>query len=193
MLPRSGRGCNTTGRRQPGVRLLSVVCRHCTCIPEEHDHGMGKLTVRAGLPGVTIFAPVPRAPALDLYPGRLATTDAQQEVAPRAPIQVPAGVVMARATREDRTMADETIHWFAGVDWGSAKHQVCLLDGAGKVVGEREFAHSGAGLAALCEWVVSMAGDPGTIAMAIEVPHGPVVDTLLDRGFAVYAINPKQP
>ena len=36
-------------------------------------------------------------------------------------------------------MADETIHWFAGVDWGSAKHQVCLLDGAGNVVGEREF------------------------------------------------------
>src|SRR4051795_6802997 len=42
--------------------------RHfCTCIPEEH--GMGKLTVRAGLPGATIFAPVPRAPALDLCPG----------------------------------------------------------------------------------------------------------------------------
>jgi len=38
---------------------------------------MGKLTVRAGLPGATIFAPVPRAPALDLCPGRLATTDAQ--------------------------------------------------------------------------------------------------------------------
>jgi hypothetical protein len=89
-------------------------------------------------------------------------------------------------------MADETIHWFAGVDWGSAKHQVCLLDGAGKIVGEREFAHSGAGLAALCEWVVCMAGDSGTIAVAIEVPHGPVVDALLDRGFAVYAINPKQ-
>src|SRR4051812_39137219 len=99
---------------------------------------------------------------------------------------------MARATREDRTMADETIHWFAGVDWGSAKHQVCLLDGAGNVVGEREFAHGGAGLTALCEWVVSMAGDPGTVAVAIEVPHGPVVDAVLDRGFAVYAINPKQ-
>src|SRR3954454_3514320 len=28
--------------------------------------------------------------------------------------------------------------------------------------------------------------------VAIEVPHGPVVDALLDRGFAVYAINPKQ-
>ena len=89
-------------------------------------------------------------------------------------------------------MADETIHWFAGVDWGSAKHQVCLLDGAGTVVGEREFVHGGAGLAALCEWMLSMAGDPGTVAVAIEVPHGPVVDALLDRGFAVYAINPKQ-
>jgi transposase len=30
------------------------------------------------------------------------------------------------------------------------------------------------------------------VAVAIEVPHGPVVDTLLDRGFAVHAINPKQ-
>ena len=89
-------------------------------------------------------------------------------------------------------MADETIHWFAGVDWGSAKHQVCLLDGAGTVVGEREFVHGSAGLAALCEWMLSMAGDPGTVAVAIEVPHGPVVDALLDRGFAVYAINPKQ-
>src|SRR4051794_41268469 len=64
---------------------------------------------------------------------------------PRAPIQVPAGVVTARGTREDRTMADETFRWFAGVDWGSAKHQVCLLDEAGKVVGERAFAHGGGG------------------------------------------------
>ena len=42
-------------------------------------------------------------------------------------------------------MADKTFRWFAGVDWGSAKHQVCLLDGTGKVVGERAFAHTGSG------------------------------------------------
>ena len=42
-------------------------------------------------------------------------------------------------------MADKTFRWFAGIGWGSAKHQVCLLDEAGKVVGEREFAHGGAG------------------------------------------------
>ena len=54
----------------------------------------------------------------------------------------------------DETMAEETIRWFAGIDWGSAKHQACLLDGAGKVVGERAFAHGGAGLAALCDWLM---------------------------------------
>src|SRR3954449_13454389 len=99
---------------------------------------------------------------------------------------------MARGRREDRTMADKTFRWFAGVDWGSAKHQACLLDEVGTVVGERAFAHGGAGLAALCDWLMSMAGDPGSVAVAIEVPHGPVVDALLDRGFAVHAINPKQ-
>jgi len=47
-------------------------------------------------------------------------------------------------------------------------------------------------LAALCDWLVSLAGHPGSVAVAIEVPHGPVVDALLDRGFAIHAINPKQ-
>jgi transposase len=89
-------------------------------------------------------------------------------------------------------MTDETICWFAGVDWGSEQHQVCILDGAGKVKGERALPHGGAGLVALCDWLVSVAGSSGSVAVAIEVPHGPVVDALQDRGFAVHAINPKQ-
>lgn len=89
-------------------------------------------------------------------------------------------------------MTDETICWFAGVDWGSEQHQVCILDGAGRVKGERAFSHDGAGLVALCDWLVSVAGSSGSVAVAIEVPHGPVVDALQDRGFAVHAINPKQ-
>ena len=89
-------------------------------------------------------------------------------------------------------MAEETICSFDAVDWGSQQHQACVLDAAGKIIGERAFPHGGAGLAALCGWLVSMADDPGSVAVAIEVPHGPVVDALLDRGFAVHAINPKQ-
>src|SRR3954471_15544001 len=89
-------------------------------------------------------------------------------------------------------MTDETKRWFAGVDWAAERHQACLLDAAGKVVGERAFPHGGAGLASLCDWLASAAGERGRVAVAIEVPHGPVVDALLDRGFAVHAINPKQ-
>lgn len=89
-------------------------------------------------------------------------------------------------------MSEENFTWFAGVDWGSEKHQACIVDAQGDVAGEREFPHSGAGLAELSDWLLSIAGTVGTVAIAIEVPHGPVVDTLIDRGFVVHAINPKQ-
>ena len=35
-------------------------------------------------------------------------------------------------------------------------------------------------------------GDPSTVAVGIEVPRGAPVELLVERGFAVYAINPKQ-
>src|SRR3954454_7656761 len=89
-------------------------------------------------------------------------------------------------------MADNTMSWFAAVDWGSEDHQACILDAAGRIKGERAFPHGGAGLTALCDWLVSEAGDPASVGVAIGVPHGPVVDALQDRGFAVHAINPKQ-
>jgi hypothetical protein len=44
-------------------------------------------------------------------------------------------------------MAELEITWFAGVDWGSEKHQTCILDAEGSIIGEKEFSHSCAGLA----------------------------------------------
>jgi transposase len=89
-------------------------------------------------------------------------------------------------------MTEENFAWFAGVDWGSERHQACLVDAQGRMVGEREFPHGGAGLADLCDWLLSTGGAADTVAVGIEVPHGPVVDTLVDRGFVLHAINPKQ-
>jgi hypothetical protein len=89
-------------------------------------------------------------------------------------------------------MTQEAIRWFAGVDWGSERHQVCIVDGEGSIAGEQWFPHSDAGLAELCDWLLSIAGEASAVAVAIEVPHGPVVDSLIDRGFVVHAINPKQ-
>jgi transposase len=84
-------------------------------------------------------------------------------------------------------------HWFVGIDWATQSHSVCLLDGEGRRVGEREFAHGGAGLTELRDWLLEKTkAAPGQIAVAIETPHGPVVEMLLEHGFVVFAINPKQ-
>lgn len=83
--------------------------------------------------------------------------------------------------------------FYAGVDWASEKHDVWLTDAQGHRIGMRTFTHGGEGLAQMCDWLVSASGGaPDIIHVAIEVPHGPVVETLLERGFATYAINPKQ-
>jgi transposase len=83
--------------------------------------------------------------------------------------------------------------WHTGIDWASKEHRTCLLDGSGVVVGERDFAHDGNGLGELCDWLIKTTGaEPAEIAVAIETPHGPVVEMLLEHGFAVHSINPKQ-
>jgi transposase len=82
---------------------------------------------------------------------------------------------------------------FVGIDWATQAHQVCVLDPERRVVGERSVAHAGDALAAFATWVAELAGgEPEQVAVAIEVPRGAVVETLVERGFHVYAINPKQ-
>ena len=83
--------------------------------------------------------------------------------------------------------------WFVGVDWGSQTHQACVIDVAGKLLGERAFEHGGQGLSEMADWVVSVAaGAADQVGVAIETPRGPVVESLMERGFACHAINPKQ-
>jgi transposase len=89
-------------------------------------------------------------------------------------------------------MSDE-VRWFVGFDWATEQHRVCLLDAEGKRIAERDVTHGGAGLLELCNWLLETTGaQPAQIAVAIETPRGPVVEVLLERGFAVFAINPKQ-
>ena len=83
--------------------------------------------------------------------------------------------------------------FFAGVDWGSQSHQVCVIASDGAVLGQKAFPHSGEGLAQLLAWILGCADcEARQVAVAIEIPHGPVVDSLLDGGFQVFSINPKQ-
>ncbi|MCY4379766.1 MAG: IS110 family transposase [Candidatus Dadabacteria bacterium] len=83
--------------------------------------------------------------------------------------------------------------FFAGVDWGRESHQVCLVDQKGFVIGEKSFKHSGGGLFEMAQWIQKISGSEARdIAVTVEVNHGPVVESLLEQGFGVYSINPKQ-
>ena len=87
----------------------------------------------------------------------------------------------------------DSIEFLAGIDWGSQAHQVCILDNDGGVLGERAFEHSGEGLARMADWIVKTTGaGPHATGIAIEVPNGPVVETMLERGFMLHSLNPKQ-
>lgn len=84
-------------------------------------------------------------------------------------------------------------HWFVGIDWGSQHHQVCVLDRDRQVVGEKAVEHDGNSLAQLSTWLWSLSeGKPQNVSVAIEVPRGAIVEGLIERGFHVFAINPKQ-
>ena len=70
-----------------------------------------------------------------------------------------------------------------GIDWGAANHQAALVDSDGQLLGNRSFRHDGAGLAAMTDWILARtAGAAATIGVAIKVPHGPVVEAMMERG-----------
>jgi len=83
--------------------------------------------------------------------------------------------------------------WFVGIDWASATHEVCILDRVGDVSERRQVEHTATGLQTFVEALQARAsGDLSRVAIAIETPRGALVEVLVERGCAVYAINPKQ-
>ena len=88
----------------------------------------------------------------------------------------------------------QTIYkWFVGIDWGSEHHQVCVVNQQTDRLEERLIDHTGQGLAELVVFLKEIAtGEAAAVAVAIEVPHGALVETLLSHGFQVFSINPKQ-
>jgi transposase len=87
----------------------------------------------------------------------------------------------------------EIFQWYVGIDWAAEKYDVCVLDASGKGIAKRVIKHSGAAIADLLDWLQELAGgQPEVVAVGIETPRGAVVEGLVERKFAVFAINPKQ-
>ena len=87
-------------------------------------------------------------------------------------------------------MADYDL--YVGIDWATQTHQVCVVDARGDRREQWQVAHSGAGLAELAASLRALAPAPARIAVGLEIPRGAVVDTLLEEGCDVFAVNPKQ-
>jgi transposase len=87
----------------------------------------------------------------------------------------------------------ETFEWLLGVDWGSEAHALCLLNAQGQICGTRTVAHTAGAVHEAVAWVRELTGaPPAAIAVGIETPRGVLVDTLIEQGFPVFALNPKQ-
>ena len=89
---------------------------------------------------------------------------------------------------------DETeVSLWVGIDWGNEAHQACILRGDRQILEERSIAHTGKGIVEFVDALLARTGGDGAqIAVGIETPRGSIVDTLLDRGVRVFAVNPKQ-
>lgn len=81
------------------------------------------------------------------------------------------------------------MNYFAGLDWGSVEHAVCVVDQEGAVVARIDVQHTAEGLGKLLAALVRFAS-PQEIPIAIERPSGLVVDTLVDAGHPVVPIHP---
>ena len=77
---------------------------------------------------------------------------------------------------------------FAGVDWASEEHAVCVVDEDGRIVEGRRYRHNEIGIRALCGRLVRL----DVRLVALERPDGLLIDRLLDAGLAVIAVHPNQ-
>lgn len=83
--------------------------------------------------------------------------------------------------------------FYVGIDWATQNHEICLIDTDGKTIKQKTIEHSGSGIAQLIDWLEQICGgDRKCVAVGIEIPHGAIVESLSEKEFAVFSINPKQ-
>jgi transposase len=81
-------------------------------------------------------------------------------------------------------MNDSTVG-YAGVDWATDGHAVCVVNDHGIAVVEFDVEHSANGLSEMCRRISAA----GAQRVVIERPDGPVVDALLDAGLEVVVVS----
>ncbi len=75
-----------------------------------------------------------------------------------------------------------------GIDWAKEAHRVCVLEGDGGLLVQRQIVHDERGFDGLCELIVEL----GMQRVAIERPDGVLVGRLLEAGLVVLPTHPNQ-
>lgn len=76
--------------------------------------------------------------------------------------------------------------YFAGIDWASRAHAVCVVDAAGQIVLRLDIPHSQEGI----ERLIGQLRSFKDLGVAIERPSGVLVDALMEAGLRVVPIHP---
>lgn len=77
---------------------------------------------------------------------------------------------------------------FAGLDWASRTHMVCVVDADGTITQRFEIVNTGKTFTGLVKRLTKLAVE----AVAIERCDGPLVEALLEAGLRVVVITPRQ-
>jgi transposase len=83
---------------------------------------------------------------------------------------------------------DSNARLFAGIDWASQTHMVCVIDDSGAIRVRFEIPNTGKTFTGLVKRLAKLRVD----AVAIERCDGPLVEALLDAGLRVVVITPRQ-
>jgi transposase len=80
---------------------------------------------------------------------------------------------------------------YCGIDWAEDRHDIALVDDAGKLVAKQRISDDAAGFASLCGLLAEHGdGADAPVPIAIETGRGLLVACLRAAGRPVYAINP---
>ena len=80
---------------------------------------------------------------------------------------------------------------FVGDDWAEAHHDIYICDDAGTRLAARRLAEGIEGISALHELIATHAEDPAEVNVGIETDRGLWVQSLIEAGYQVRAINPR--
>lgn len=86
---------------------------------------------------------------------------------------------------------EQEYEFTVGVDLARETHVVCVLSAERKVVHRWTVPQTGVAIGQFADRLAALA-PPGRVAVSMEAPRCAMVDMLVERGFAVYHINPKQ-